>query len=139
MSLERGSGVGKTTLTFHMATQYALTHPRENVLVIDLCPQANVSSALLQGRKKVARLTSERKTVSFYLHQVSSSNNLSTVNLPALLTQVSGFNNQIPPNVYVSLWRHSSRNSLVHWNKRGMRTLQMTVLGSSLPPLSAIS
>ena len=29
-----------------------------------------------------------------------------------------------------------SKQSLVHWNKRGMRTLQMTVLGSSLPPLS---
>lgn len=94
-------GVGKTTLTFHMATQYALDHRDKNVLVVDLCPQANVSSALLQGRKKVARLTSQRKTVSFYLHQVSSSNNLSTVNLPAFLTQVSGFNNQIPPNVYL--------------------------------------
>ena len=94
-------GVGKTTLTFHMATQYALDHRDKNVLVVDLCPQANVSSALLQGRKKVARLTSQRKTVSFYLHQVSSSNNLSTVNLPAFLTLVSGFNNQIPPNVYL--------------------------------------
>ena len=94
-------GVGKTTLTFHMATQYALDHRDKNVLVIDLCPQANVSSALLRGRKKVALLTSQSKTVSFYLHQVSSSNNLSTVNLPAFLTQVSGFNNQIPPNVYL--------------------------------------
>ena len=42
--------VGKTTLTFHMATHYALTRPplalcSETVLVIDLCPQANVSMA----------------------------------------------------------------------------------------------
>ena len=94
-------GVGKTTLTFHMATQYALTHPSETVLVIDLCPQANVSSALLRGMENVARLTYERKTVSFYLHQVSSSNGLLTVNLQAFLTQVHGFNNQIPPNVYL--------------------------------------
>ena len=94
-------GVGKTTLTFHMVTQYALDHRDKNVLVVDLCPQANVSSALLRGRKKVALLTSQSKTVSFYLHQVSSSYNLSTVNLPAFLTQVSGFNNQIPPNVYL--------------------------------------
>ena len=34
---------GWQTLTFHMATQYALTHPLETVLVIDLCQQANVS------------------------------------------------------------------------------------------------
>ena len=94
-------GVGKTTLTFHMATHYALTHPLETVLVIDLCPQANVSSALLRGMGNVARLTYERKTVSFYLHQVSSSNGLLTVNLQAFLTQVHGFNNRIPPNVYL--------------------------------------
>ena len=94
-------GVGKTTLTFHMATQYALTHPWENVLVIDLCPQANVSSALLRGMGNVTRLTYERKTVSFYLHQVSSSYGLSTVNLQAFLTRVNGLNNQIPPNVYL--------------------------------------
>ena len=94
-------GVGKTTLTFHMATHYALTHPLETVLVIDLCPQANVSSALLRGTGNVARLTYERKTVSFYLHQVSSSYGLLTVNLQAFLTQVNGLNNQIPPNVYL--------------------------------------
>ena len=94
-------GVGKTTLTFHMATQYALTHPLETILVIDLCPQANVSSALLRGMGNVARLTYERKTVSFYLHQVSSSYRFSTVNLRAFLTQVNGLNNQIPPNVYL--------------------------------------
>ena len=94
-------GVGKTTLTFHMATQYARDHRDKNVFVIDLCPQANVSSALLRGTENVARLTSESKTVSFYLHQVSNSYDLSNVNLPAFLTHVSGFNNQIPPNVYL--------------------------------------
>ena len=40
-------GVGKTTLTFHLATQYAKTHPTDRVVVIDMCPQSNVSSALL--------------------------------------------------------------------------------------------
>lgn len=49
----------------------------------------------------VARLTYERKTVSFYLHQVSSSYDLSTVNLQAFLTQMNGLNDQIPPNVYL--------------------------------------
>ena len=40
-------GVGKTTLTFHIATQYAKTHPTDRVVVIDMCPQSNVSTALL--------------------------------------------------------------------------------------------
>ena len=39
--------------------------------------------------------------MSFYLHQVSSSYVLSTVNLQAFLTQVHGLNNQIPTNVYL--------------------------------------
>ena len=43
-------GVGKSTLTFHMASHYARRNPAEKVLVIDLCPQANVSMAFLSSR-----------------------------------------------------------------------------------------
>lgn len=98
-------GVGKTTLTFHMATHYALTRPPlalspETVLVIDLCPQANVSMALI-GKENVDYLTSQRRTISFYLHCVSISYDLSTVDLLAFLTQVNDFNNKIPSNVYL--------------------------------------
>jgi chromosome partitioning protein len=32
-------GVGKSYLTFQIATEYAKTHPDQRVLVIDLCPQ----------------------------------------------------------------------------------------------------
>ena len=42
-------GVGKSYLTFQIASEYARTHPQEKVLVIDLCPQANASSMLLGG------------------------------------------------------------------------------------------
>lgn len=35
-----------------MATQYAKSNPNVNVLVIDLCPQANVSMALLSSPEK---------------------------------------------------------------------------------------
>ena len=40
-------GVGKTTLTFHTAVQYAIDNPDKRVLVIDACPQANISATLL--------------------------------------------------------------------------------------------
>ena len=93
-------GVGKTTLTFHMATQYALDHSDENVLVIDLCPQANVSMALIR-KKNVSGLTSQGRTISFYLknqiNQVTGSR--SPINPQEFLTQVSFFNHEIPPNV----------------------------------------
>lgn len=42
-------GVGKTTLGFNIATQFADENPSTQVLVIDLCPQANISQYLLVG------------------------------------------------------------------------------------------
>ena len=42
-------GVGKSYLTFQVASEYAKTHPDKPVLVIDLCPQANASGMLLGG------------------------------------------------------------------------------------------
>ena len=37
-------GVGKSTITFHIASRYAEMHPQEDVIVIDMCPQANSMS-----------------------------------------------------------------------------------------------
>lgn len=42
-------GVGKSTITFHLAARYAERNTDKNVLVIDLCPQANSSMMLLGG------------------------------------------------------------------------------------------
>ena len=42
-------GVGKSYLTFQIATEYARQHPAKRVLVVDVCPQANSSSMLLGG------------------------------------------------------------------------------------------
>jgi cellulose biosynthesis protein BcsQ len=42
-------GVGKSTITFHIAARFAEQNPNTNVLVVDLCPQANASMMLLGG------------------------------------------------------------------------------------------
>ena len=42
-------GTGKTSLAFQSACFYATAHPNERVLVIDMCPQANISELLLGG------------------------------------------------------------------------------------------
>lgn len=42
-------GTGKTSLSFQILTTYALNHPEQEVLAIDLCPQANLSELLLGG------------------------------------------------------------------------------------------
>ena len=42
-------GTGKTSLAFQAACFYASAHPQDRVLVIDMCPQANMSELLLGG------------------------------------------------------------------------------------------
>lgn len=42
-------GVGKSTITFHLASRYAERHRNKRVLVIDMCPQANSSMMLMGG------------------------------------------------------------------------------------------
>lgn len=45
-------GVGKTTLCQNAVAQYAELHPKRNVLVVDMCPQANISQFMLGGGHK---------------------------------------------------------------------------------------
>lgn len=97
-------GVGKTTLTFHMATQYAKRFPDRKVLVLDLCPQANVSMSLLGPRdsergtsSRITECFREQRTISFYLQNVSTPQ--TTVDPRAFLTNVSSFNSRMPPNI----------------------------------------
>ena len=57
-------------LTFHMASQYAINNPNQIVLVIDMCPQANVSMALLstadiRGSTHLAEIRRQERTVSY--------------------------------------------------------------------------
>ena len=97
-------GVGKSTLTFHLATQYARRNPTEFVLVIDLCPQANVSMALLSsqvqhGNLHLSSLRKQNVTVSFYLQRSLESGPV--VKAGDFLTQVQKYNNQVPKNLFL--------------------------------------
>jgi len=66
-------GVGKSYLTFQIASEYARTHPEKKILVIDLCPQANASGMLLGGMENGERSLdllsnrSPRQTISGYI------------------------------------------------------------------------
>ena len=42
-------GTGKTSLAFQAVTRYAEKHPKKRVLVVDVCPQANLSELMLGG------------------------------------------------------------------------------------------
>ena len=97
-------GVGKTTLTFHMATRYASRNPNVKVLVIDLCPQANVSMALLSsqdrhGSECLSSLYREGKTVSLYLQKSTEMGPVLDAN--TFNTRVSDYNNKVPANIFL--------------------------------------
>lgn len=48
-------GVGKTTLSFHMANTYAELFPNKAVVAIDMCPQADLSATLLTKTTQTGR------------------------------------------------------------------------------------
>lgn len=45
-------GVGKSTISFHISSVYAEMNPDRDVIVIDMCPQANSSAMLMGGGKE---------------------------------------------------------------------------------------
>lgn len=100
-------GVGKSYLTFQVACEYARQHPKEKVLVVDLCPQANSSSMLLggmeQGESALDRISStpRKKTIAGYIEDRIRSPYVSTLSGASYLTQVCGTNDEVPGNLYL--------------------------------------
>lgn len=101
-------GVGKSTITFHLATRYAEAHPDKKVLVIDLCPQANSSMMLLgggtTGEQNVMNLCTQSVPTSVvgYLSSVISSGSGAPLPNPnSFMVQVSALNNQVGDNLFL--------------------------------------
>lgn len=100
-------GVGKSYLTFQLASEYARQNRDKKVLVIDLCPQANSSSMLLggmiNGENELNKIHSatQRKTISGYIEDRIRSPYIPTNTGANYLTKVSSHNNKIPDNVYL--------------------------------------
>jgi cellulose biosynthesis protein BcsQ len=101
-------GVGKSTLTFHIASRYAERNVDVNVLVIDMCPQSNSSMMLLgggtQGEQQVIDFCSQATpmTVVGYLGTVISNGQAAALPDPRnFLVQVSTINNRMPNNLFL--------------------------------------
>jgi cellulose biosynthesis protein BcsQ len=101
-------GVGKSTITFHIASRYAEKHQKTNVLVIDLCPQSNVSMMLLGGGKagedRVVGYCVEGtpKTVVGYLGTVIAGGERAPLPDPFdYIVSVRKFNDKLPANLYL--------------------------------------
>lgn len=100
-------GVGKSYLSFQIASEYARTHPHQKVLAIDLCPQANLSQMLLggavDGERCLADLmeTLPKRTIAGYMEDRLRSPYIPTGNGSNFLTQPSQLNNVIPKNLFL--------------------------------------
>jgi cellulose biosynthesis protein BcsQ len=99
-------GVGKSTICFHLASVYAAENPDKDVVVIDMCPQANVSMMLLGGgnigENKVEQLISEATPRSIVGYMTDSIiNNFSTENLLKFLVKVNEHNEHLSSNLFL--------------------------------------
>lgn len=100
-------GVGKSYLTFQIACEYARTHPDQNIMVIDLCPQANASSMLLGGMLKGEAALDElgganpRMTIAGYIRDRIASPYHNTATGANYLHRVCDTNSAVPANVFL--------------------------------------
>lgn len=100
-------GVGKSYLTFQIASQYAIQHPEQKVLVLDVCPQANSSSMILGGIEDGEQALSTihqgtpRRTISGYIEDRILSPYVNPNTGASFVTQAAQYNNQVPNNLYL--------------------------------------
>lgn len=100
-------GVGKSYLTFQIACEYARVNSSQNVLVIDLCPQANSSGMLLggmeNGEQELNNLSqfSPRMTIAGYIEDRIRSPYVDPNTGSSYLIQVAQKNSQVPNNLYL--------------------------------------
>lgn len=101
-------GVGKSTISFHLAMRYAEKNPDKKILVIDLCPQSNSSMMLLGGGtigdERVIGLCSQPipQSVVGYVSTVITNGRGATLPNPYdFVIHVRDYNENVPDNLYL--------------------------------------
>lgn len=97
-------GVGKSTITFHIASVYAENNPSRDVIVIDMCPQANSSAMLMGGGKqselKLQALISQDEPQSI-VGYITEATLKSDADISKYLTRLIAINSNLPDNAYL--------------------------------------
>jgi chromosome partitioning protein len=100
-------GVGKSFLTFSLACEYALAHPEELVLALDVCPQANLTEMLYGDRVDAPSyidslyVQKPRVSVGGYLEARLNSPFVPLTDVTPFVTRPSDFNSRLPTNLYL--------------------------------------
>lgn len=97
-------GVGKTFLSFILSTEIAKAN-KGAVLVVDMCPQANLSEIILGGNgigsERLDTLIRDRKTVGGYFDTRINSPHERTGKEVDFLVKAKTFNPELPDNLYL--------------------------------------
>lgn len=97
-------GVGKSTITFHIASVYAENNLDKDIIVIDMCPQANSSSMLMgggrQSESKLQELISkdEPQSIVGYITEATLKGD---AKLDKYITKLSSINSNLTDNLYL--------------------------------------
>ncbi|KQP21386.1 ParA family protein [Pseudorhodoferax sp. Leaf265] len=102
-------GTGKTSLAFQAISGYAELHPTKRILVVDMCPQANLSELMLGGlnnngstRLLQQQQIAPRRTVGGYFQaRLPSPYSMPQINPSDYLTHPITVNHSMPPNIHL--------------------------------------
>lgn len=100
-------GTGKTSLAFQSICAFASEHPNDQILVLDVCPQANLSELLLGGQENEggAKLLtlhgqSGRSSIGGYFQsRLPKPYDNSDIRPYSYISRPSDFNEAIPKNI----------------------------------------
>jgi cellulose biosynthesis protein BcsQ len=102
-------GTGKTSLTFQSVCRYAEKYPEARVLVIDACPQANLSELFLGGlqnggsNKLLERqgLTPRCSLGGYFDARLPTPFSMPALDVGNYITNPKAYNPSIPPNIHL--------------------------------------
>lgn len=99
-------GVGKTLITYLLATRYAELHPKKQVIVADMCPQSNVSEMILggngRGESNLEKLYQLQITIAGYIKErYNSGKRVKIGSETNYFVKVRKYNPRMPDNLYL--------------------------------------
>lgn len=102
-------GTGKTSLAFQAICAFAVQNPKRRILVLDVCPQANLSELFLggqenEGGKNLLSLhgdTFRRSLGGYFQDRLPKPYDSSSIDPSGFISTPSQFNSKIPDNIHL--------------------------------------
>lgn len=134
-------GTGKTSLNFQVVLAYAEKYPDQKILVMDLCPQANLSELMLgglvgNGSKKLLQIQGQTPRASaggYFQLRLPNPYAIPSFNPDDFIVTPSKFNYHIPKNIKLF-----SGDPLLELQATTVSTLANTRIPGSNPWLAVI-